>query len=123
MWRFDNNGNVPKVEDHSADVTNATPATIDIDYILAELSREYYGESMRWFDLVRTQKWAEFASTYRICGSNYGDHTPQTFTRRYSEPIFISVLFLKARLMVWKQPMKKKPLIKTRDIIKTYSAK
>ncbi len=44
MWSFDNNGNVPKVEDHSADMTNATPATIDIDYILAERSREYYGE-------------------------------------------------------------------------------
>jgi hypothetical protein len=59
----------------------ATPATIDIDYILAERSREYFGEGMRWFDLVRTQKWADVAGSYRICSSAYGDHNPQTFTR------------------------------------------
>lgn len=59
----------------------ATPATIDIDYILAERSREYYGEGYRWFDLVRTQKWDELAATYTICGSGLGDHTPQTITR------------------------------------------
>ena len=59
----------------------ATPATIDINYILAERSREYYAEGNRWFDLVRTQKWNELAGTYQICGSNYGDHTPATVTR------------------------------------------
>jgi hypothetical protein len=89
MWKFDNNGNAPKVEDHSADMVNATPATIDINYILAERSREYYGEGVRWFDLVRTQKWAELASTYRICGSNYGDHTPQTFTRNIQNYLYL----------------------------------
>jgi starch-binding outer membrane protein, SusD/RagB family len=80
-WRWDNNGNVAKVEDHSAEMIAATPATIDIDYILAERSREYYGEGYRWYDLVRTQKWTALASSYQICGSNYGDHTPQTVTR------------------------------------------
>jgi hypothetical protein len=59
----------------------ATPATIDIDYILAERSREYFGEGYRWFDLVRTQKWNEVADTYEICGPNFGDHTPQLVTR------------------------------------------
>ena len=59
----------------------ATPATIDINYILAERSREYYAEGYRWFDLVRTQKWVELASTYRIAGTTYGDHTPATVTR------------------------------------------
>ena len=48
-WSFDNNGNVPKVEDNSAAMTAATPATITIDYILAERSREYYGEGYRWY--------------------------------------------------------------------------
>nr|WP_246601708.1 RagB/SusD family nutrient uptake outer membrane protein [Hymenobacter profundi] len=80
-WRFDNNGNVPKVQDNSAAMVAATPTAIDINYILAERSREYYGEGYRWFDLVRTQKWNELAGTYRIAGNNYGDHTPATVTR------------------------------------------
>jgi hypothetical protein len=80
-WRWDNNGNVAKVVDNSAAMIAATPATIDINYILAERSREYYAEGNRWFDLIRTQKWNELAGTYQICGSNYGDHTPATVTR------------------------------------------
>ena len=62
----------------------ATPETITIDYILAERSREYYGEGYRWYDLVRTQKWAEIAGTYQIGGPDAGDHTPITFTRTIS---------------------------------------
>ena len=91
-WRFDNNGNKEKIEDHSAEMIAATPATIDINYILAERSREYYGEGYRWYDLVRTQKWAELSSTYRIGGVNIEDHTPETITRdiqpfQYLRPI------------------------------------
>jgi hypothetical protein len=80
-WSWDNNGNVAKVQDNSAAMTAATPATIDINYILAERSREYYGEGYRWFDLVRTQKWTELAGTFKICGTAKGDHTPVTYTR------------------------------------------
>lgn len=80
-WRWDNNGNMAKVQDNSAAMVAATPATIDINYILAERSREYFGEGYRWYDLVRTQKWNELASSYRIGGRDYGDHTPQTVTR------------------------------------------
>ncbi|GAB3820815.1 hypothetical protein GCM10028895_21740 [Pontibacter rugosus] len=80
-WRWDNNGNQAKVEDNSAALVAATPATIDIDYILAERSREYYGEGYRWYDLTRTQRWEDLASTYRIAGNNYGDHTAQTVNR------------------------------------------
>lgn len=80
-WRFDNNGNVAKVADNSAAMIAATPATIDINYILAERSREYYGEGYRWFDLVRTQTWATIAGSYQICGTANGDHTPVTITR------------------------------------------
>ena len=60
--------------------TAATPATIDINYILDERSREFYGEGYRWFDLVRTQKWNEYADSYVICGGK-GDHNPQTYSR------------------------------------------
>lgn len=80
-WKFSNKYNKAFVVDNSAAVTAATPATIDINYILAERSREYFGEGLRWFDLVRTQKWNELAGTYQICGPNAGDHTPLTVTR------------------------------------------
>jgi hypothetical protein len=88
-WTFDNNGNVPKVEDRSADMIAATPATIDINYILAERSREYYGEGFRWFDLVRTQKWEELAGTYTIASSAKGDHTPQVYTRTIQKYMYL----------------------------------
>jgi len=88
-WTWDNNGNVAKVEDHSAEMTSATPENITIDYILAERSREYFGEGYRWFDLVRTQKWAELAGSYEICGSNYGDHTPKSFTRNIDNHLYL----------------------------------
>lgn len=81
MWDYDHNGDKPKTADNSTAMMTATPATITIDYILQERSREYYGDGRRWLDLVRTQRWAQFASSYSICGSNWGDHTPQTVTR------------------------------------------
>lgn len=80
-WRWDNNGRVAKTADNSALLTSETPAVIDINYILAERSREYYGEGYRWYDLVRTQKWNELAGKYTIGGSNYGQHTPAVVTR------------------------------------------
>ncbi len=89
MWKFDRAGNVAKIEDHSAAMTAATPATIDINYILAELSREYYGEGSRWFDLVRTQKWAEIAATYSIASSTKGDHNAQTITRNIEAYLYL----------------------------------
>jgi hypothetical protein len=88
-WRWSNNGNVAKVLDNSAAMITATPATIDINYILAERSREYYGEGYRWFDLVRTQKWAELAASYTICGTAKGDHTPVTVTRTIPAHLYL----------------------------------
>jgi hypothetical protein len=70
-------------------MTAATPATIDINYILAERSREYYGDGFRWWDLVRTQRWAELSSSYRICGITYGDHTPVTYTRNIQPYLYL----------------------------------
>lgn len=80
-WKWDNNGNTAKIQDNSAAMTNATPAVIDINYILEERSREFFGEGYRWYDLVRTQKWNEIAGKYSIGGSNYGQHTPEVVTR------------------------------------------
>ena len=80
-WRWSNSGNCEKIADYSEEMIAETPAVIDIDYILAERSREYFGEGYRWLDLVRTQKWNELADTYEICGDGLGEHTPQTITR------------------------------------------
>ena len=80
-WKFSRAQNVAKTTDNSAAMVAATPATIDINYILAESSREYYGEGFRWYDLVRTQKWAEIAGTYKIASATKGDHTAVTVTR------------------------------------------
>lgn len=80
-WTFSNAQNTAYLADNSAAMVAATPATIDINYILDERSREFFGEGYRWFDLVRTQKWNEYADTYVICGTNYGDATPKTYTR------------------------------------------
>ena len=91
-WSWNNNGNVVKTTDNSAVLTAATPAVIDINYILAERSREYFDEGYRWYDLVRTQKWSELAGTYSIADSGWNDHTPILVTRtilpyQYLRPI------------------------------------
>jgi hypothetical protein len=91
-WYWNNNSNIAQVADNSAAMTAATPATIDINYVLAERSRELFGEAHRWFDLVRTQKWAELAGTYEICdvaGSSTGDHVPVIVTRTIPKTAYL----------------------------------
>ena len=70
---FNQNDNVAVSVDKSAEMIAATPATITIDFILDERSREFWSEGYRWFDLVRTQKWAERASVYHIAGNEFTD--------------------------------------------------
>ena len=88
-WKFDRYKNLARVEDNSAAMIAATPDVIDINYILAESSREYYAEGFRWFDLVRTQKWSEVAATYKIASSTKGDHNAQTITRTIQPYLYL----------------------------------
>ena len=74
--------------DYSADLADATPATIDIKYILLERSRELFGEGYRRLDLVRTQMWKELASTYKIC--NVGESELQEFNREIEDYMYLS---------------------------------
>jgi hypothetical protein len=76
-WKFNNAENAEKTDDYSAALVAATPVVIDINYILDERSREYFGEGYRWHDLARTQKWAEYAGEYQVCTSA-GDPVPET---------------------------------------------
>ncbi len=78
---FNQNDNVAVSVDKSAEMVAATPATITIDFILDERSREFWGEGYRWFDLVRTQMWEKRAGTYKIAGNGYTDKDLETFKR------------------------------------------
>lgn len=80
-WEFSVAQDQAVSADYSADLVAETPATIDVDYILLERGREFFGEGYRWFDLARTQKWAEYAGKYTICGSNASDHEAKVYTR------------------------------------------
>lgn len=71
-----------KKADYSKEMADVTPAQIDVNYILDERMREFYGEGYRWQDLVRTQMWKERASSYSIAGYNFYDKRElKTYTR------------------------------------------
>jgi hypothetical protein len=84
--------------DYSAELVAEIPAVIDIDWLLDEYSREFFGEARRWYDLTRTQKWIERASTY-LMGEDYnrGDTMEKEWKRdiqkfHYLRPIPVGQL-------------------------------
>ena len=89
VWTYKNSARAEYDADFSAELADATPETITIDYVLDERMREFYGEGFRWFDLVRTQTWAERAGTYTISGAYWGAHNPETFTRTIENYMYL----------------------------------
>lgn len=88
----------PVSRDYSAELVAAIPATIDINWLLDEYSREFFAEYRRWYDLVRTQMWIERASTY-LMGEDYnkGDTMEKEWKRdidkhHYIRPIPVGQL-------------------------------
>ena len=96
--------------DYSAELVAAIPATITIDWLLDEYSREFFAEYRRWYDLVRTQTWIERASTY-LMGDDYnkGDTMEKEFSRviekkHYLRPIPFIQDFSAVELMAKQNP-------------------
>ncbi len=88
----------PVSRDYSAELVAEIPATITIDWLLDEYSREFFAEYRRWYDLVRTQTWIERASTY-LMGEDYnkGDTMEKEWKRdiqkkHYLRPIPVGQL-------------------------------
>ena len=88
-WSFSNADNAAYTADFSEELVAATPKTITIDFLLDERLREYYGEGQRWFELVRTQTWAERAKTFTSGGTNWSDHTPVVGTRNIEDYLYL----------------------------------
>ena len=84
-WEYKNNEAEEYVADFSAELCAETPQTITIDYILDERLRENFADGYRWYELVRTQTWAERAGSYTIAGAGKNDHTP-VVTQRDIQP-------------------------------------
>jgi hypothetical protein len=54
-----NPNNTAPVNAANAAAMDITPGQVTIDFILDERTREFYGENIRWWDLVRTQSLLE----------------------------------------------------------------
>lgn len=77
-------------EGKEADMINATPDPVTIDFILMERSRELYAENLRWFDLTRTGKLEQYARQYTMCEANSSNavtYTRDIQSHHYLRPI------------------------------------
>ncbi|RKD92370.1 RagB/SusD family nutrient uptake outer membrane protein [Mangrovibacterium diazotrophicum] len=93
VWTYSNSDASDVSVDYSSEMIANTPSSITIDYILAERSREFFGEGYRWLDLVRTQKWGELAGEFDICSDaskeNAHVHDRETYSRTISEQDYL----------------------------------
>jgi len=78
-WNYSNAEEAAVEADYGDALVAEMPSAITIDYILDERMREYFADGIRWFDLTRTQTWAERAGKYTI-GDNYEAPTEHTRT-------------------------------------------
>lgn len=66
--------NAPAAPANAATNMQITPAQVTLDFILDERTRELYGESLRWWDLVRTKTLVTRNQTYNTeAGPNVKD--------------------------------------------------
>lgn len=86
-WTYSNAADAPVSADNGDALVADMPATIDINYILDERMREYFGDGFRWLDLVRTQTWAERAGSYTIGDDYYKADDPATHVRSHTRTI------------------------------------
>jgi hypothetical protein len=56
--------NTPAQNTAAAAAMDITPAQVDIDFLLDEYTREFYGDPRRWYDLVRTGQLLKRVATW-----------------------------------------------------------
>lgn len=88
-WNYSNAEDAAVEADYGDALVADMPSAITIDYILDERMREYFADGIRWFDLARTQTWAERAGKYTIANSYEAptEHTRTIDNFMYLRPI------------------------------------
>jgi len=87
-WNYSNAEEKAVEADYGDELVANMPSTITIDYILDERMREYFADGIRWFDLTRTQTWAERAGKYTI-GDNYYPAEPTVHNRTIENYMYL----------------------------------
>ncbi len=81
-----------EIRKRSPGLAPATEATVSLEMILSEKSKELYGEGHRFWDMIRTNQTIEFDDDFPGITSNYRDKTIDRTHFRTILPIFQSEL-------------------------------